>query len=731
MTGLLFAASSCSESEDSNQNTNAASPGPADQTTTDASAPTGRQDAGGASDVSISAEDVAIPETLGPQRTNAIGASCWVDRDCPQDSHCWSPLDGFPGGYCIIEGCTEASCPTGSQCLKFTNGKTRCVDSCADSTECRQNEGYECDAKSKMCWPGDGLVPPGGSCVDDTQCMGGDNAVCIKQPGFIGGFCLIGACTDKSCPVGSKCVAQLLTSGAAACLPSCTSDNECRKGYACITDSKSKWFGACYPGCTSDASCPGDFACRAGTNGAKTCTFVPPVCSKAHPQGDCAKGSVCESGTCSPFSCKDTLLEPNNTKDTAAPLTSQDKSGFQICSKDHDWYSFTPSETDKVYVVGTSANAASGQIVSSLVFPDGKARDDASLTPDMYQAGQPFGPLNDQVHSILGAPGSDTLYLDVFGYRDAVNNYGLIARTIPWKDGPRCEALFSAGDCRAEDASGNSDPSKLIVLPLGNSKDPFIGDGIDLRNGLTNGGQGFTPTSRLYGRREVLMILRNALHEVQQAFPGTAPYGIGDIGMADGSTPNGHPNGTHYEGANVDIAYFTVNTAEHPALGNMTYRQICCDAAIDDWSCVCTDEKDPCAKTDWGTCKAGSDKTHIVDLPRTAMLIAKIAGSGRLRAMGIEAKIKPSIVAALTDLVAQGKVSETEKSKASLVMQSAEDHGSWVWHFNHLHASFCMNDADCPTRITSTPTVRALLPHRPLAEQTQMIRTFYRNHTHR
>jgi hypothetical protein len=187
------------------------------------------------------------------------------------------------------------------------------------------------------------------------------------------------------------------------------------------------------------------------------------------------------------------------------------------------------------------------------------------------------------------------------------------------------------------------------------------------------------------------MIIRRAIHEVQLAFPGTGPIGLGDVGLVDGSTPDGHPNFTHENGANVDIAYY-IDPAKHRSFGNMAYRQICCDNAdVNDWSCVDTNS----ASADYGVCVDGSESTHIVDLPRTAMLIAKIAGSGRLRVIGVEAKIKPALETALANLVTAGKITVAERAAALSLMASKDDDPSWLWHFNHMHASFCAGT--CPT----------------------------------
>jgi hypothetical protein len=335
--------------------------------------------------------------------------------------------------------------------------------------------------------------------------------------------------------------------------------------------------------------------------------------------------------------------------------------------------------------LGIDSAHSSGDLEVNLVEADGDIRALASIEPGSYHEENSVGPLNLQAYGMIGAANSLPTWLEVKGQGGAVNNYSVVNRQTEWQDGPDCIQLFGTQDCLATSSSGNHDPSKLLVFPIGHSADPYIGDGVFFENGLWYvGGPQFTVTSSLWGRRNVLMIIRHAIHSVQEAFPGTAPLGIGDISMPDGTTPSGHPNGTHYYGTNIDVAYY-IKPEFHGEYGNMCYRHICCEAAMTDWSCV---EHSNRYSPDYGTCIPGSESTHIVDIPRTAMFIAKVAGSGHLRVIGVEAKIEAELDSALTDLVSQGLITAAEKSAAQAHMATANDHGSWIWHFNHMHASF-------------------------------------------
>ena len=83
--------------------------------------------------------------------SSSIGLACTTDADCT-DVGAFCVTD-FPGGYCMIEGCTTTGCPAGSICdANFSNGASYCLKSCAASSECRVSEGYDCD-QYNTCWP--------------------------------------------------------------------------------------------------------------------------------------------------------------------------------------------------------------------------------------------------------------------------------------------------------------------------------------------------------------------------------------------------------------------------------------------------------------------------------------------------------------------------------------------------------------------------------------------------
>ena len=238
----------------------------------------------------------------------AIGGACSVDADCKDPGAVCMDLTG---GYCVIPSCSGVAdaCPQGSACFLFGEEESYCVDTCLTSEECRENEGYVCDA-DKTCWPGEaappstGAVPIGGACSVDADCKD-EGADCYpanangNPTGFLNGYCLINGCQPGQCPEGSVCEV-IYADGAAACMASCAETPDCRdsEGYACYDQ------GICFPGCADWIPCPTGYACGEQA-------FCVPDCSP----GDCTDGLVCDvdSGECvdppcTPGACPNDLV---------------------------------------------------------------------------------------------------------------------------------------------------------------------------------------------------------------------------------------------------------------------------------------------------------------------------------------------------------------------------------------------------------------------------------------
>lgn len=636
--------------------------------------------------------DMAPPPVEGPP-----GSACGCDADC-------AAVDG-QAGICVVGICMIApsqdcgggevnGCPTGFQCWAMGGGAgpfcwpdCAAIDDCAGACDgdgsCAPAEGNACDAMcSTHCGGNVSTGDIGGACADDGDCNG---ATCYAAEGWVNGYCLDFGCAapGEACGDGGRCISGLADDP--VCMGACASDDDCRPGYQCGNTDDGM---ICFAGCAGDDGCPAGFVC-----GAEEVCVVDYRCSPARPQnGECPVGEVCTDGACVPFVCDpEGVLEPNESQE-AAQLIDGSVEGLQICTDDRDWFRFTPSAEGMIYSVGHTAEYASGNLDLNLFTAAGDLHEQTRLLPDGYHPENPRGPMNLEAFSLLGHPDAAEFAALVFPRGAAQNNYDLRVEQIPYVDGPDCEAAgFTKHQCQGITPEGRLDVSQYIVFPAGHPADPYIGDGVFFDSGLSNSNTpSYVPSSARWARREMVMAIRHAVHVVQQTYPGTTPLGIGEISMIDGTTPNGHPNGTHYYGANVDLAYYIREDAQRQ-WGNITYRPICSDQPnLSDWSHVDTDN----STGNYGECIPGSEDTHIVDIPRTALLLATMCATRRVRVFGVDTSIAAQLKAEYRRLRDEGVITQEAYNICMRTQASADDDGSWVWHFNHSHVSFCAQD--CP-----------------------------------
>lgn len=126
-----------------------------------------------------------LPADAGPVTgTQAIGDSCAMDSDCEGEATCVTSVSvmgfeiPFPGGYCQIRECqADDDCPEGSGCI-MAMGTNACLATCDMTSDCREDEGYQCAALGgaiDYCLPGFGAggggAPggPGGGGFDPSQ----------------------------------------------------------------------------------------------------------------------------------------------------------------------------------------------------------------------------------------------------------------------------------------------------------------------------------------------------------------------------------------------------------------------------------------------------------------------------------------------------------------------------------------------------------------------------------
>lgn len=184
-----------------------------------------------------------------PANTSATdGDACAVVGDCNVDSLCAGNPFETPGGYCLTLGCTvgdDSTCAPGGDgvCVDFDGageGPPACIDTCTQPSDCRESEGYTCQAV------GPGLmvcVAPhadvGDACEVATDC-GVAPWECLTGADYPGGYCGASGCDpsdEDSCPDSGFCYdPDGGVDGDEWCAAPCAIATDCRmgEGYDCI-----------------------------------------------------------------------------------------------------------------------------------------------------------------------------------------------------------------------------------------------------------------------------------------------------------------------------------------------------------------------------------------------------------------------------------------------------------------------------------------------------------------
>jgi len=579
-----------------------------------------RPDAGGFNDPGASAPS-----------TN-VGAQCSSNADCfGQGSGCMN----LPGGYCVIAGCSEGpACPDGSACFTFDGGASYCLESCASSSECREAEGYVCDA-DKACWtgpdqpdpPSAGDIPIGGACERDSDCAD-QGAGCYPErvqgsdTGFQGGYCVKFDCGQSGCPQGSACL-TVSQDGTTACFDSCGDGDSCRAGYQCTDQSN-----VCWPGCNSDSDCPEGSACKGD-------------------EGFCVDGWTNE-----PFECTDQQFEVNDVLGQAHLLDAPGSwDGVQLCTGDEDWYSVEmPNAT--LITLGIEFQHILGDL-DLLAYDSGGNFLGSRLWLESYGAQGRHSETGSEFLSVMSLSGVDSSAFRVRGWAGATGTYKLQTRSTEWRDGLKCTDFFSGEECAGYNGTQRG---ILYQFPFADPDDPYVGAGYTFDS----------YANYRWLRRELIMLVRYAIHETQKRFEGTGPIGLIDMADIDGITPGfdvgdpRHPESTHDQGGNLDIAYYQTD-------GDSSADAVCGPNNTAHNGYFCT-----------------STTNHIMDVPRTAYFMAMLNRHTRMRVIGVDKLLAPLIIAELSRQQEAGWISSTLRT--TTVNRMAYGDG-WPFHHHHMHVS--------------------------------------------
>ena len=613
--------------------------------------------------------DSAADAFAGPY---APGGPCSCDADCigtdQNPAICLHGMCATRATAACSTPNTEAGCSASARCFDSTTlgGNGVCLPTfdaatCTGGAEnrdgvCAPIKGKGCDgACGTLC---EVVVPPpgapGSACGADGECALTDPMCYEGSAGdWFDGYCLSFGCTDAaSCGQGGDCL-PVASDGSGVCVQSCGIDLDCRIGYSCgeVEGGGGRY---CRAGCDAASSCPAGYAC-VGTK----CIDEDVACSAQNPHGKCPAGLWCDQGVCSdePFSCdgSDDEQEDNDTWQTAKPAATGDTQGLTSCYGDDDWFSVTVPK-GKILRVGIEFQHAAGDI--DLVVYDAAGK----LVGSRYGALYPYAyrdqETSSEFYGLWSEAGGAKYHLRVVGYQQYENVYSLHVDEYDYQDGASCLDLHSLEECISQAPNGE----KLLPFPFPDPAGAYAGNNYDWD----------TYSNYRFARREMVMLVRHALAETSKAFPGTTPLGLIDVCQKDGITPGydvgspRHPESTHDQGGNIDLAYFQTDGDNHSEI-------ICGDGSV---------------HAD-GFCSSAATTSHKVDLPRQAFFMAKLFAYPRTRVVGVDQVIAPLITDAakvLAALPASDPQHITAQELNGFYFLMASGSG-WPYHHHHIHLS--------------------------------------------
>jgi MYXO-CTERM domain-containing protein len=238
----------------------------------------------------------------GAGGTVGIGGACTSDGQC-EAGGCIDPGDGRQRCLPLCYGDT-GQCASGEVCTASDRGCGSCVpnaifgsprglgEECALDTQCRSGHcivraglgecAVTCDSATGRCADGfvcqafgenllcvlDHSQPPGGTCHDTTDCLGG---VCVAEGAR--GWCTPADCTGTTCPMGFACTMvgdqHVCTPMLALAGESCSADTGCASGLC--------YMGACSATCDEANDCGAGMRCVRSAAGTDAHCVLPPA----------------------------------------------------------------------------------------------------------------------------------------------------------------------------------------------------------------------------------------------------------------------------------------------------------------------------------------------------------------------------------------------------------------------------------------------------------------------
>ena len=334
--------------------------------------------------------------TSAPPARSPVGSACEDDADCAEGTTCLQATT-LPGGLCTVVDCSmDNPCPVGSTCYRVTEGSNICMPYCDTSSECRTDDGYNCQplytnainicapscTLSNACTSGTncnattGLCELAGCDPNAAQSACADTQTCYPDARGLtaeGGLCLR-LCDPKdpkaSCKVDEKDeVCQPLADDPAntgfCAPPVCSKSAECPAGAVCQNT-------VCQPPalCDSSAECAADSTtCVGGKCMSKCPTASGESCSDIHPGLVCADALAVPA--CLPLGTFPGSACRPNRDDACSPLTVGTSSAPMVCANDTCLVDCGTGGTPLCAEIDPSLECATGIFANALCLPKG------------------------------------------------------------------------------------------------------------------------------------------------------------------------------------------------------------------------------------------------------------------------------------------------------------------------------------------------------------------------
>jgi hypothetical protein len=511
-------------------------------------------------------------------------------------------------------------------------------------------------------------------CSTDSQCAGGK---CLDVAGVGQNYCTQ-LCENSSCPAGNTCYSF---STGRFCLKECTASSQCHPWLICDQDY------TCWPG-----NEPVD----------------PELQSKAATSDPCTNDDQCDGGKCMDIygteqhyctqSCHNKSCPAGDTCYTFS-------SGRLFCLKEctagsqcHPWlicdqdYTCWPGD-NPIDELEPEAPVVPTAPVEPVVEPEDPPKaqtSDSCTSDDQCQGGKCLEVVGitqnycTQTCDYTACPDDETCFVFSTG-RYCLKECTANAQCHPWLICDQDNTCWPGDDpvgAPPQPTNPNPGPSPTVncnelpqksctgggcadLLPF----DPDEGPGyID----YPENGETWNNQYRSYARRDLIMLVKWAAAWVEctaKDWPGGNghPLGLGDMSEGNGNIPGtsdgdpGHPNGTHINGRDMDIAYYQQTGPDNHL------RPVCPHGG----NYHCTGAPDN------------------LDVNRTALFIGALLSSTRTRVIGVDGKIGPLIEDAMDTLKAQGYMPPKDSgADASLSYETVNNGNGWYYfHHHHLHIS--------------------------------------------